>query len=221
MIASDGKTVFKIHRHCKLFFLDRAEVTKASAVANSDAIIATDVAAKDTELVTSSAPQKSGSLELWHQIMGHCNKEDVLKQEKVVKGMKITGKKTDLHCEPCIRGKQVQYFNRLPDEKAKSPMEFVHSDVAGPITPVAREGFRYAISFVDDFSGATFVYFLKKKAEATKALMKFLADSAPYGKIKHMRADGGGEFISEEFKKILIFGPVERKIVISYVSVSK
>ena len=145
MIASDGKTKFKIHRRCKLFFLERVDDTAASAVASSCETL--DVSASDTE----SGPQKSGSLELWHKIMGHCNQKDVIRQEKVVKGMKITGKKNIVDCEPCIRGKQVQYFNRLPDEKAKSPMEFVHTDVAGPITPTAREGFRYAISFTDEY----------------------------------------------------------------------
>ena len=36
--------------------------------------------------------------------------------------------------------------------------------------------------------------------EATK---KFLADSAPFGDVKRLRSDGGGEFMSGEFKALL------------------
>ena len=45
-------------------------------------------------------------------------------------------------------------------------MQFVHTDLDGPITPVAKDGFKYTIDFVDDFSDAVFVYFLKEKSDA-------------------------------------------------------
>ena len=50
-----------------------------------------------------------------------------------------------------------------------------HSDLAGPINPTAKDGFRFAMTFTDDYSGAIFVYFLKRKSDATKALIKFMA----------------------------------------------
>lgn len=60
----------------------------------------------------------------------------------------------------------------------------IHTDLAGPIDPVAKDGFRYAIIFVNDYSGCTFTYYLKEKSDAPKAAKKFLANVNPYGKVK-------------------------------------
>ena len=48
------------------------------------------------------------------------------------------------------------------------------------------------------------MYFLKHKDDAVGALKKVLADSAPFGKMKRLRSDNGGEYVSEEFKEIMI-----------------
>ena len=198
-----GDTSFQIHHQRGLFYLDTVNTVKVNPATENDKTI-------DNSKPKHSGPQKSECLEVWHRIMGHCNKDDVLNQEKVVNGMKITSK-NNFNCESCILGKQVNHFNRKPDERAESPMEFVHTDLCGPISPVAREGFRYAIAFVDDYSGATFVYFLKQKSDAAKAMLKFLADCAPYGKIKKLRDDSGGEFISKEFGDILITNQIKHE----------
>lgn len=50
--------------------------------------------------------------------------------------------------------------------------------------------------FTDDYLGSVFTYFLK----AVKATEKFIADVAPYGKIKCIRSDNGTEFTSHEFQ---------------------
>src|SRR6218665_889208 len=113
----------------------------------------------------------------WHMILGHCNVKDLLKLEFVVDGMKITDK-SEFQCDVCILGKMTQSFNRQSDIRATKPLELVHCDLSGPITPVARNGFRYAASFVDDYSGACTVYFLRQKCDVIHATEKFLADCA-------------------------------------------
>lgn len=76
-------------------------------------------------------------LQTWHEILGHCNYDDVLKLESVTDGMKIRGKmdKSKLKCEVCVKGKFAQNRNRDPDEKATEALELVHADLAGPIEP--------------------------------------------------------------------------------------
>ena len=59
------------------------------------------------------------------------------------------------------------------------------------------------MSFVDDYSGVIMIYFLKNKTDAIGATQQFLADIAPIGKVKCIRSDNGGEFISSKFKSIL------------------
>ena len=106
--------------------------------------------------------------ETWHRILGHCNMNDVLKLKGVVEGMKITSKGKP-ECGTCVKGKMSQYQNREPDRRATAPLQLVHSDLAGPVTPVSKEGHKYAMVFVDDFSGAFGLYFLKNKSDATRA----------------------------------------------------
>ena len=128
---------------------------------------------------------------------------DVFKLEGVVKGMKITSKGKP-KCGTCVQGKMSQYQNREPDRRATAPLQLVHSDLASPITPVSKEGHKYAMVFVDDYSRAFEVYFLKNRSDAPKATEQFLADTAPYGSVKRLQPDNGGEYISEEFKSLLL-----------------
>lgn len=144
-------------------------------------------------------------IQTWHEILGHCNYDDVSKLQDVVEGMKVKGKidKSNLNCEVCTQGKFVQSRNREQDTRAKAALELVHTDLAGPIDPEAKDGFRYALAFTDDYSGAVFVYFLKAKSDTVKATEKFLADIAPYGTIKCIRSDNGTEFTAKEFQSLL------------------
>ena len=141
----------------------------------------------------------------WHEILGHCNYQDIIKLEDVVDGMKVTSKDSVKpgDCNTCILGKLNDNRNRQPDKRTKAPLELVHRDLSGPIGPTSRDGFKYSIAFTDDFSGAVAVYFLKSKSDTVRATEKFLADVAPYGTIKCMRSDGGSEFISKEFEFLL------------------
>ena len=107
--------------------------------------------------------------------MGHCNTEDFKKLTKVVDGMKINDT-NDFDCETCILSKQINTRNREADVRATDSFEFVHTDLAGPIDPNTKGGFKYVIIFVDNYSGCTFTYFLKEKSDAVKATAKFLAD---------------------------------------------
>ena len=97
----------------------------------------------------------------WHEILGHCSVDDVIKLESVVVGMKITGKtdRSNLECNTCVEGKFTNSRNRRPDSQATKPLEKVHTDIAGPVSPVSKNGFRYCIAFTDDYSGLVSVYF--------------------------------------------------------------
>ena len=131
----------------------------------------------------SSSYNNATSIVEWHRILGHCNFGDVQKLEKVVKGMKIIDY-TEIDCEVCTQGKMCQTRNQEPDQRAQAPLNFVHCDLAGPIEPAAKDGFRYALSFVDDYTGINMIYFLKKKSNTLEATEKFSADVVPYGKVK-------------------------------------
>eukprot|EP00794_Sanderia_malayensis_P020928 gene20928-22982_t len=101
---------------------------------------------------------------------------------------------------------------------ATHPLEHVHSDVCGPINPTSREGYRYIINFVDEYSSMLFIYFLRSKEETPSALKKFLADTAPIGTVKELHSDNGLEYMSKAFQKNIaddILNPATGKVVTS------
>ncbi len=151
----------------------------------------------------------------WHKILGHCNLSDVEKLENVVHGMSISSK-DKVQCESCILGKQTLTKSTEPRDRSTKPLELVHSDLAGPIHPIAKEGFKYAMVFTDDYTGAIFVYFLKHKSDAVKACEKFFADSAPYGKIKCLRSDNGTEYTCNAFQNLLVKNCVKHEFSAPY-----
>jgi len=144
-------------------------------------------------------------MQTWHEILGHCNYEDVRNLQGVVRGMDIKGSalRPNQLCEVCTQGKFTQMRNRQPDTKAEKPLELVHTDLAGPMSTTSIEGHRYAQTFTDDHSGTMLVYFLKSKSDTVQATEKFLADIAPYGEVKCIRSDNGTEFTGRDFQTLL------------------
>ena len=59
-------------------------------------------------------------------------------------------------------------------------------------------GSRYLLTFIDDFSRYTWVFFLKKKSEVCEKFseLKALIKNASGLKIKILRCDNGGEYAS-------------------------
>ena len=76
-------------------------------------------------------------MEEWHRIMDHCNTNDILNLEKVVDGMILINRDTFV-CEICIQNKMPKFRNCNADRRATEPLEYVHCDLAGPITPTAK-----------------------------------------------------------------------------------
>jgi hypothetical protein len=52
----------------------------------------------------------------------------------------------------------------LPPLPATKPLQPVHSDVHGPVKVPTHQGYRYWVTFIDDFSCFKAVYLLKQKS---------------------------------------------------------
>ena len=51
------------------------------------------------------------------------------------------------------------------NKRAFAPFELVHYDVWGPCPVMSHTGFKYFITFVDDFSRVTWLYLMKSHFE--------------------------------------------------------
>jgi transposase InsO family protein len=151
----------------------------------------------------------------WHVIFGHCNQKDVLRNASNVDGMEINSKSMP-DCEICIVNKKPNERNRDAVPKSNNVFDLVYSDLSGPITPVGKQGFKYVMNFVDDHSGAIFLYPLKRKSDAVKCLKLFLADSKKYGAVKALRSDNGTEYVNKEFQDVLLDNGIEHQTSAPY-----
>ena len=75
----------------------------------------------------------------------------------------------------------------------------VHSYVCGPIPSTYLSGFEYYITFIDDYSRKTWIYFLKTKDEVFKKFKDFksLIKNQSERRIKALGIDNGGEYSSK------------------------
>lgn len=77
-------------------------------------------------------------------------------------------------CEGCVVGKQHRdSFPRGKAWRAKKALELVHSDICGPIDPQSNGSKQYFITFIDDFSRKTWVYFLQAKSDALSVFKSY------------------------------------------------
>jgi hypothetical protein len=67
-------------------------------------------------------------------------------------------------CEHCIYGKQIQVRFPSGATRENGILELVHSDVFGPVSVPSLGGSLYYVSFIDDFSRKTCIYFLRNKS---------------------------------------------------------
>ena len=92
-----------------------------------------------------------------------------------------------LNCDICIQEKVSNDKNKTLDSKATKILTLFHSDLAGPIQPLAKGGYKYVINFIDDYSALTMLYFLKHKSNTLLTTKKHLADIAPFSHVKCLR----------------------------------
>ena len=87
--------------------------------------------------------------------------------------------------------------------RAKGILQLVHSDVFGPLSVPSLGKSMYYVSFIDDFSRKTWIYFLKKKFEVFDRFKEFkaLVQNQIEKRIKALRIDNGGEFHGNEFEE--------------------
>ena len=162
--------------------------------------------------------QNRRSLNDWHRVLGHCNTRDIAKLDGHVDGFKITDKDVGDYetCYTCIQGKMFQQRSRKPDKRAENVLDLVHCDLAGPIDPMTKEGYRYVLLFVDDYSGMQMAYFLKHKKHALEATEKYLADVSVFGRVNCIRSDNGTEFVNKQFEALVIRNKIKHELSAPY-----
>ena len=97
--------------------------------------------------------QDMGSL--WHKRIGHPS-------DKILKYIFDFSNLDCSNCEVCKLAKHTRLPFTTSNSKSSKIFELVHSDVWGPAPVDSYNGFKYFVTFIDDFSRLTCLYVLKK-----------------------------------------------------------
>ena len=99
----------------------------------------------------------------------------------------------------CVKGKLTVKTRKEKRAKKETILELIHTNVCGPISPNAMGGFKYFVTFIDDYSRFGKVKLISKKSKVLDAFKKFKdAIELKLGKlIKCVHSNKGGEFYGQ------------------------
>ncbi|MBW0534709.1 hypothetical protein O181_074424 [Austropuccinia psidii MF-1] len=132
----------------------------------------------------------------WHDRLGHPG-DQVLKSL----GLKITNMDP---CVICARAKMTSLPFKGSFDETSMPLDCIHMDVVGPISPASKSGHRYFLTIIDQHTSFKITKFLKNKSDVYDEFviqLKYM-ENVHERKIKKVVTDGGGEFVNQQFKEL-------------------
>nr|KYP40915.1 Retrovirus-related Pol polyprotein from transposon TNT 1-94 [Cajanus cajan] len=139
------------------------------------------------------------SLKLLHDHLGHPSLSKLKLLIPILKNLE------ELGCESCQLGKHVRSsFPKQTDKRCNSIFTTIHYNIWGP-SRVTSFGFRYFVTFIDEFSRCTWVYLMKDHYELLSIFMSFFNEiKNQFGRIiKIFRSDNAKEYFSSELSSFL------------------
>jgi GAG-pre-integrase domain len=133
-------------------------------------------------------------MDVWHARFGHPSSLTTHKI-LVLNFLPSTNNKMSL-CHHFILAKAHRLSFLSSTSSFTYPLEIIYSDVWGPTPLLSRNGFRYYIIFVDDYSRYSWIYFLCSKDEVIHVFTSFKLQVENFlqQSIKILRADEGTEY---------------------------
>jgi transposase InsO family protein len=121
-------------------------------------------------------------------------------------------------CNGCAQGKNIKNLFSKRDSKEKGVLELIHSNSCGPMPSSSISRYVYYVSFIDDYSRKTWVYFLKSKDEVFSKFKEFkaLIENLSERKIKILRSDNRGEYTSKKFLNYCKYVGNKRELTTPY-----
>jgi transposase InsO family protein len=122
-------------------------------------------------------------------------------------------------CVICVLGKHHRdSFDKRASWHASGPLQLVHSDLCGPLSSPSFSRCKYFLTFIDEFSRRTWVYFLKLKSEVFDKFLfyKALVEKQSGHQIQRLRTDNGGEYVNNNFTSYCTTQGIQMQHTIPY-----
>jgi len=200
---------------CKVFHNARGLIMSSKMSANRMFAIAAQVTVPSCLQMESE-----GSTYLWHCRYGYLSIKGlkIIAQKEMVRGL-LKLQESSQVCTDCMVGKQ--HREVIPKEsswRASQRLELIHFDICGPINLESNSNKKYFITFIDDYSRKSWVYFMSEKFVALDIFKKFkiMVEKDSGNSIFCLRTDKGGEFNSCEFNSFCSNNGIKRQLTAAY-----
>lgn len=185
-ISKQGKELVKIPCEDGLFVLDEEQLAAGRCSTG-------EAQAK----CVNKAPH-TGCAHLLHRRLAHICFKYVSKMPDLAEECNIKPCPNFLDCCACKHAKVKTCNYPRSDRVSKKPFELVHTDVCGPMPVKSLGGARFMQILVDDFSRASWVFFLKEKSQAASILMDWIEEvECKFDtRVRKIQSDRGGEYVN-------------------------
>ena len=98
------------------------------------------------------------------------------------------------------------HLSHRVNKRASAPFELVHYDIWGLYPVLFLTGFRYFVTFVDDFSRVTWLYLMKSHSKHFSHFSAFCAELQTqfHVSVQTLRSDNAKEYLSEPFQFFML-----------------
>ncbi|KAL0327884.1 UNVERIFIED_CONTAM: hypothetical protein Scaly_2221000 [Sesamum calycinum] len=213
-IGLDNNTYINTHKYAPTVLVGEASTSKA----NGKRVGCWKTKKEKRKVVTITARAESaptapkgkdkgkemvGAMEVTSAItcrLSHISK-DRIKKLVDSKSLEIDNLENLPTCESYLKEKMTKKPFVGQSALANSVLDFIHTNVYGPLNTPTRGGYSYFITFTDVHSRYGYVYLMRYKIEAFGRFneYRFEVENQTGYKIKALQLDRGGEYLSGEF----------------------
>jgi transposase InsO family protein len=156
--------------------------------------------------------------ELWHRRMAHLHHRALRILREIVTRVPEFNTKHQEVCKGCALGKYTKTTFPRSNSRVAGFFYLIHIDVCGPMSFASLSGFLYYVTFIDDFSRKSWIFFMKTKRQVFQRFqeLKVLLENQTRKKIKVLRSDNGGEYTSNEFSDFCAREGIKREVTVPY-----
>ncbi|KAL6350396.1 hypothetical protein AAG906_004347 [Vitis piasezkii] len=119
---------------------------------------------------------------LWHKCLGHISRQRLerLVRDGVLSSLDFSNFETYV---VCLKGKMTAKTINEKIDRCGSTLDLIHIDICGPLTTTTLGGYKYFITFINDFSRYGYIELIHEKSDSLNVFKAFKAKS-----------DRGGEY---------------------------
>ena len=109
---------------------------------------------------------------LWHKRLGHISRQRLerLVRDGVLSNLDFSDFET---CVVCLKGNMITKTIKKKIDRCGSTLDLIHTYICGPLTPTALGGYKYSITFIDDFSRYGYVELIHEKSDSLNVFKAF------------------------------------------------